>query len=247
MDPLGASGRTGDSQSWNRYVYGLNNPLRFIDPSGMLAGDYYGQDGTFIGSDGVEDGRFYLITDSKAVKAAKNAVKRTGKVEPLADAAYFELPAATVRDAIGAALQRSNSPFGDDRQGGFHEEGGLLGSDASGRPMALSANPGPFALPPATATFNPFAGVDAGRFSSISGSFHIHPAGTVAPLTTGMAFSNIERRLGFEQAPGAGDMRWAARYSGLLNVVVGAGNNTVNFYGARTGHMPLGVFLGLGK
>ena len=34
-DPLPASGRSEDSQSWNRYSYGLNNPLRFVDPSGM--------------------------------------------------------------------------------------------------------------------------------------------------------------------------------------------------------------------
>jgi RHS repeat-associated protein len=34
-DPLLASGRPEDPQSWNRYAYTLNNPLRFIDPSGM--------------------------------------------------------------------------------------------------------------------------------------------------------------------------------------------------------------------
>jgi len=38
-DPLMASGRTGRPQSWNRYTYVLNNPLRFIDPSGMLEED----------------------------------------------------------------------------------------------------------------------------------------------------------------------------------------------------------------
>jgi RHS repeat-associated protein len=34
-DPLMASGRASNPQSWNRYAYTLNNPLRFIDPNGL--------------------------------------------------------------------------------------------------------------------------------------------------------------------------------------------------------------------
>ena len=35
-DPLPASGEAAIPQSWNRYSYVLNNPLKFIDPSGMM-------------------------------------------------------------------------------------------------------------------------------------------------------------------------------------------------------------------
>jgi len=38
-DPLMASGRAGNPQTWNRYAYTLNNPLRFIDPDGMEVPD----------------------------------------------------------------------------------------------------------------------------------------------------------------------------------------------------------------
>ncbi|HXM48293.1 MAG TPA: RHS repeat-associated core domain-containing protein [Pyrinomonadaceae bacterium] len=31
-DPLMASAKTGNPQTWNRYTYVLNNPLRYIDP-----------------------------------------------------------------------------------------------------------------------------------------------------------------------------------------------------------------------
>lgn len=34
-DPLLASGRPEDPQSWNRYAYARNNPLAYIDPTGM--------------------------------------------------------------------------------------------------------------------------------------------------------------------------------------------------------------------
>jgi RHS repeat-associated protein len=38
-DPLLSSGRCTDPASWNRYAYTLNNPLRFIDPSGLYEYD----------------------------------------------------------------------------------------------------------------------------------------------------------------------------------------------------------------
>ncbi|MDX9980336.1 MAG: RHS repeat-associated core domain-containing protein, partial [Lentisphaeria bacterium] len=38
-DPLMASAHIGDPQSWNRYTYGLNNPLRFTDPLGLYVWD----------------------------------------------------------------------------------------------------------------------------------------------------------------------------------------------------------------
>lgn len=38
-DPLMASAQPSAPQTWNRYSYGLNNPLKYIDPSGLNADD----------------------------------------------------------------------------------------------------------------------------------------------------------------------------------------------------------------
>ena len=46
-DPLMASARASDPQSWNRYVYARNNPLRYNDPLGLFASpSYYCDDDT---------------------------------------------------------------------------------------------------------------------------------------------------------------------------------------------------------
>jgi RHS repeat-associated protein len=43
VDPLMASAKTGDPQTWNRYAYVVNNPLRYVDPDGMDGGNAWDQ------------------------------------------------------------------------------------------------------------------------------------------------------------------------------------------------------------
>jgi RHS repeat-associated protein len=38
-DPLGASGKASSPQTWNRYAYSLNSPLKFVDPDGLEVPD----------------------------------------------------------------------------------------------------------------------------------------------------------------------------------------------------------------
>jgi RHS repeat-associated protein len=46
LDPLQLSGSIDQPQVWNRYLYGLNNPLKYTDPSGLA---HVNKDGQFVG------------------------------------------------------------------------------------------------------------------------------------------------------------------------------------------------------
>lgn len=41
-DPLMASAYVENPQSWNRYTYALNNPLKYVDPEGLKSEPVFG-------------------------------------------------------------------------------------------------------------------------------------------------------------------------------------------------------------
>ncbi|MGE3467927.1 MAG: RHS repeat domain-containing protein [Pyrinomonadaceae bacterium] len=64
VDPLSASASPSNPQTFNRYTYVLNNPMVMTDPTGLI-GDYYYDDGRYIGNDGKNDGKYYTATVDK--------------------------------------------------------------------------------------------------------------------------------------------------------------------------------------
>ena len=69
-DPLPASGKAAIPQSWNRYSYVLNNPLKFIDPSGMIwVYHYLDKDRNRIGIAWIEGNKVSKDLAAKGYKA----------------------------------------------------------------------------------------------------------------------------------------------------------------------------------
>jgi RHS repeat-associated protein len=67
-DPLLSSGVPTDPQTWNRYSYGLNNPLRAIDPTGLYTWDQS------AGGDMSDDDLAAIDKKDKRYKWAQNAL-----------------------------------------------------------------------------------------------------------------------------------------------------------------------------
>jgi RHS repeat-associated protein len=249
VDPLMASGMVGKPQSWNRYTYSFNNPLRYTDPSGLVAGDFYNQDGKKIGTDGVDDGKFYIVTNKDTAKQIEKTKGNT-TVSSVSAADYIETPDAAVREAVGAAVSRSNGKTSDDKQGGFHEEGGQWGLDASGSQAEVPAAAGPVSNPQTDAVATIQTGVpanpaDAGRIVTLQGTFHVHPKGEVVVGPGPGVIGGTTTTYGFNQPPSQVDINNAT----TNNIVVGARNKTVYFYNSSgvRGTFPLNQFLKLGR
>jgi len=90
-DPLLSSGRPWDPQSWNRYSYVLNNPLRYTDPLGL-----YVWDGS-LGGDTTDD----EVRKNYAKKKANQIIGRRNDIRG-ALAAGTKINNAGVQAAIAA-------------------------------------------------------------------------------------------------------------------------------------------------
>jgi len=119
-DPLSASAKPGIPQSWNRYVYVLNNPLVLTDPTGMVWG-YYDEDGKrhfhwFSGKAGKFGGHTYSTYDGPSVISNTNA----GRQIRLLDGGRFKvlkaLPASTVPTSNSS---RSSTQSANPSGGGY--------------------------------------------------------------------------------------------------------------------------------
>lgn len=172
---------TTDPSSWNLYIYVRNNPLRYIDPSGMIAGDFYDIEGKHIGSDGKNDGKIHIVYDkdeAKKIKKTKGDYKETVNSK-------VTLPSVDIVTGMMDAVKRSDAATFDKsgltlkenqkvkKKEGFREAG--ISWDKDGN---VTVEPdGPFNDPSVSDAGMKITSDDA------VGVGHVHPSGVITTTT----------------------------------------------------------------
>ena len=67
--------------NWSIYKALLDNPIIYIDPNGQTEGDFYDREGNYLGTDGQDDGKIYLLKEGWVPKKENTNVNWGGKLQ----------------------------------------------------------------------------------------------------------------------------------------------------------------------
>ncbi len=112
----------------NRYSYCLFSPLQYVDPSGLLIGDYYDIYGNYLGNDGIYDGKVYIVTNNNDIdKIKKNELeKRTTSLSEVSSAIDLRASAEIRKEIVNGIISK-------EQEDNFREYGGIVRDGDNGQ------------------------------------------------------------------------------------------------------------------
>lgn len=133
-DPLLSSGRIYDPQTWNRYSYTLNNPLKYIDPTGL-----YEFNAALGGSATDDELTRRAGNDKKALKGAERIIGQRNQFRTALAGAAAKSGDLTASQQ--QAVARAVNAYGTENDGnqvvvGFGRTGTGVGANTDGRDMS---------------------------------------------------------------------------------------------------------------
>lgn len=177
------------------YNYCQNNPLVRIDPTGMIDGNYFDENGNYIGTDNIADSKTYV---SKAGQSGMVQSSLAAGDNASAQANSLELPTLKVRNDMLGIVAQAGDPS-------FNEEGGVIVQDSDGNQSILPAVSGQMKNPciDKEADINVLELREGFSLEGKNpvGTFHSHPNGTKSYFQ-----GNNWKTCIFEQPPSPDDI-----------------------------------------